>query len=201
MLTPWLAAAAVLAVLTLAPGPDMAVVTRRVLIGGLIDARLVALGVTCGLLVWGALAVVGLTALLVASPTAYVAVKVLGVCYLVFLGVQALRGGGHEPAIGEHPRDSRPFLTGLVTNLLNPKIAVFYAALLPSLAPAGSGAVGLAVLVLLHACLSITWLWTYAAALHRGRAFFDRPAVRRWTERFAGVVLLGFALRLATDKP
>lgn len=199
MLTHWLAAAAVLALLTLAPGPDMAVVTRRALVDGQNAARLVALGVTSGLLAWGSLAVVGLTALLVASPQAYLVIKVLGVCYLVLLAVQALRGG-HDPAADLRPRSSRPFLTGLVTNLLNPKIAVFYAALLPSLAPAGSGSAGLAALVVLHACLSLAWLWACAAALHRGKAFFERPSVRRWTERFTGMVLLGFALRLATAK-
>lgn len=148
---------------------------------------------------WGTLAVLGLTALLTASPTAYLAVKVLGIGYLVILGIQALRGGGDHGSTDLGPVRGRPFLTGLATNLLNPKIAVFYTALLPTLAPAGSGARGLAALVLIHAVLSLGWLGAYAYALDRARAFFQRPRVRRTLDRFTGVVLFGFAVRLAVD--
>jgi threonine/homoserine/homoserine lactone efflux protein len=135
------AAAGLLALLTIVPGPDMAVVTRRALVGGRADALRAAGGVVAGLLVWGSLAVLGLTALLAASPSAYLVVRVLGVAYLTFLGVQALRGAGRQPSPGSSsPAPGRPFVTGLSANLLNPKIAVFYSAVLPTLAPPSLGA-------------------------------------------------------------
>ena len=195
-----LAAAGVLGLLTMAPGPDMAVVTRRSLVGGRGDALRAAVGVVCGLLLWGTLAVLGLTALLTASPKAYLVVKVVGVGYLIFLGVQALRGGkDHGPMATTAPVRGRAFLTGLATNLLNPKIAVFYAALLPTLAPPASGAWGLGTLVLIHAGLTLVWLSGYAYALDRARAFVQRPGVRRTLDRLTGIVLVAFAIRLATE--
>ncbi len=200
MVLQWLAAAGVLGLLTLAPGPDMAVVTRRSLVGGRGDALCAAVGVACGLLLWGTLAVLGLTALLTASREAYLVVKVVGVGYLIYLGVQALRGGkDHSLVATTAPVRGRPFVTGLATNLLNPKIAVFYTALLPTLAPPSSGAWGLGALVLLHAGLTLGWLSGYAYALDRARAFFQKPRVRRTLDRFTGIVLLAFAVRLATE--
>src|SRR4051794_14157574 len=201
MLLHFVAAAGVLGLLTLAPGPDLAVVTRRWLVGGRADALRAAMGVVCGLLVWGSLAVLGLTALLAASPKAYLLVKVVGVGYLVFLGVQAFRvGEDHDSVATNAPVRGRPFFTGLATNLLNPKIAVFYTALLPTLAPPGSGSWGLCALVLIHAGLGLLWLSGYAYALNRARAFFERPRVRRTIDRLSGIVLFALAIRLATER-
>jgi threonine/homoserine/homoserine lactone efflux protein len=196
----FLVATGVLALLTLVPGPDMAVVTRRALLGGRSDGLRTALGVAAGLLVWGALAVAGLTALLAASPRVYLAVKLLGVAYLLLLGVRALRSRDrHELPPASAPARG-PFATGLATNLLNPKIAVFYSALLPTLAPpALHGASALAPLVLVHVLLTVGWLGGYAWALTRARAVFERPRVRRTLDRVTGAVLVGFALRLATE--
>lgn len=201
MLVHLLAAAGVLALLTIVPGPDMAVVTRRALVDGRGDAVRAAGGIVCGLLVWGTLAVLGLTALLAASPTGYLVVKTLGAGYLLLLAFQALRG--HETENGRvqtAPVNAEPFLTGLAGNLLNPKIAVFYTALLPTLSPPSlHGAWGLVTLVLIHAVLSFSWLTGYAYALTRARAVFERPRVRRTLDRVTGVVLVAFAVRLATD--
>jgi threonine/homoserine/homoserine lactone efflux protein len=198
------AATGLLALLTVVPGPDMAVVTRRGLAGGRSDGIRAAAGVVTGLLVWGGLAVLGLTALLAASPTAYLVVKVLGAGYLVWLGVQALRTAGRyptgDPVDGGAARRGRPFLTGLTTNLLNPKIAVFYSAMLPALAPSTlDGAAGLATLVAIHAALSMGWLGGYAVLLTRAPTALLRPRVRRTLDRLTGVVLIGFAVRLATE--
>lgn len=127
--------------------------------------------------------------------------KAIGAVYLVFLGVQALRASkGGDPTTPASVQRGRPFWTGLATNLLNPKVAVFYSALLPGFAPPSSGAWGMATLVLIHACLTMGWLCGYAHALHRARGFFEKPRVRRSLDRFSGVVLLGFAIRLATER-
>lgn len=201
MLLHLLAAAGLLALLTVVPGPDMLVVTRRALVGGRPDALRAAAGVVAGLMVWGSLAVLGLTALLAASPTAYLVVKVLGVAYLAFLGVQAFRSTGRHPsAAPSTPAQGKPFVAGLTANLVNPKIAVFYSALLPTLAPPSLGAPwGLALLVLIHAALTLGWLSGFAYLLTRARRLFERPRVRRALDRVTGVVLIGFAVRLATE--
>ena len=97
-------------------------------------------------------------------------------------------------------REGRPFLTGLSTNLLNPKIAVFYAGLLPQLVPAGAPVgVTLLGLVAVHAVLGVVWLNGCAALLHGARGALTRPRVRRAMERATGVVLIGFGVRVATQ--
>lgn len=207
MLSHLLVATGVLALLTVLPGPDMAVITRAALAGGRQAATRAAAGIVTGLLVWGSLAVLGLTALLTASPRAYLVVKVLAVLYLLYLGVQAFRTQ-HAPVAGIDveltPPPSTtaraPFLTGLTTDLLNPKIAVFYTAMLPTLAPPSlPGARGLAVLVVIHVALTFAWQVGYAHLLTRARHVVGRPAVRRALDRVTGVALIGFAVRLVTE--
>ncbi|MGW4164626.1 LysE family translocator [Streptomyces sp. NPDC004788] len=209
-----LAAAGVLALLTMAPGPDMAVVTRRAVAAGLGDAVRTVAGITTGLLVWGVLSVAGLAAVLAASATAYTVVKLAGAAYLVLLGVQALlaarrkrHGDGHGDAgtaaesIPTPAPSGSPWRTGLVNNVLNPKIAVSYTGLLPTLAPHGlSPHLGMALLVLIHAALTVVWLGGYVLLLTRAQAFFSRAAVRRSMERITGAVLIGFGLKVATAR-
>ncbi|WP_069811050.1 LysE family translocator [Streptomyces sp. TP-A0874] len=206
MFPQFLAAAGVLAVLTMVPGPDMAVVTKRAVSSGWQDGLRTIGGITTGLLVWGVLAVAGLAAVLAASATAYTAVKLAGAAYLLFLGVQALvhsrrvRSRPVAPA-GAAPAGN-PWRTGLVSNVFNPKIAVFYTGLLPTLAPTGLAPhTGMALLVLVHAVLTTVWLGGYVVLLARARALFEKPAVRRAMERVTGFVLIGFGLKVAATQP
>ena len=204
MLTQFLAAAGVLAVLTAVPGPDMAVVTKRAVGSGWRDGLKTVGGITTGLLAWGGLTVIGLAAVLAASATAYAVVKLAGAGYLIFLGIQALlrsrRGSAAQPTTGAVPAGNA-WRTGLVSNLLNPKIAVFYTGLLPTLAPSGlSPQVGMTALVLVHAGLTLVWLGGYVLLLSKARGFFDRPAVRRATDRITGALLIGFGLKVATSQ-
>ncbi|MEW2412546.1 LysE family translocator [Streptomyces sp. NPDC046866] len=202
MLTPLVTATGVLALLTLVPGPDMAVVTRRAVARGRADGLRTVGGITAGLLLWGVLTVAGLAALLAASAEVYLVVKLAGAAYLCFLGVQALRRPGaepHPPAAGAPEGGGSAWRTGLVSNALNPKIAVFYTGLLPALAPPGlRPAAGMALLVLVHVVLTVVWLGTYVYLLSRARRFFARPRVRRTLDRVTGVVLIGFGIRVAT---
>ncbi|MFF5970721.1 LysE family translocator [Streptomyces sp. NPDC012769] len=205
MVYEFLAAAGVLALLTMVPGPDMAVVTRRAVAAGWRDGLRTVAGISTGLLVWGVLSVAGLAAVLAASATAYTVVKLAGAVYLVLLGVQSLlaaRRGRHDgkPAAVETPPPSgHPWRTGLVSNVLNPKIAVFYTGLLPTLAPHGlSPHTGMSLLVLVHAALTVVWLGGYVLLLARARAFFARATVRRTMERITRVVLIGFGVKVAT---
>jgi threonine/homoserine/homoserine lactone efflux protein len=199
-----LTAVLVLALLTVVPGPDVAVVTRVALGAGRRAAAWSAAGVAAGCLVWGALTVAGLAAILAASAEAYTVVKLVGAAYLVFLGAQALwrsRRRAVSAAEDVSPRrEGRPFVTGLLTNLLNPKIAVFYTGLLPQLVPAGAPvAVTMLGLVVVHAVLGVLWLNTFAALLHGARNTLTRPRVRRAMDRVTGVVLIGFGVRVATQ--
>ena len=178
MLMQVVAAGGVLALLTVAPGPDMAVVTRQAIASGRVDGMRTVAGIVVGLLVWGVLTVAGVAAVLAASARAYLVVRVIGGAYLVFLGVRALwhsRRDARPPAasgLGGTVGPGSAFRTGLFCNLLNPKIAVFYTGLLPTLAPVGlPPASGMALLVLLHAPLSLVWLGSYAYMLSRARSF------------------------------
>ncbi|MDI3422336.1 LysE family translocator [Streptomyces luteolus] len=202
-----LAATGVLAVLTMVPGPDMAVVTKRAIASGRRDGLSTVGGITAGLLVWGALTVVGLAAVLAASSTAYTVVKLAGAVYLGFLGVQALLQSRRNRATASEaaappPPSGNPWRTGLVSNVFNPKIAVFYTGLLPTLAPPGLAPhLGMTLLVLIHAALTLVWLGAYVLVLAKASAFFEKPSVRRALDRVTGVVLIGFGAKVATSQP
>ncbi|MEU4731683.1 LysE family translocator [Streptomyces sp. NPDC023588] len=207
MLPALLGATGILVLLTVVPGPDMAIVTRQAVTRGRGDGLRTVAGIAVGLLVWGALTVAGLAALLAASAEVYLVVKLAGAAYLCRLGIRCLRGPGTEPGVepGAGLAEDQPearggaWRTGLVANVLNPKIAVFYTGLLPTLAPPGlRPATGMALLVLIHVLLTLVWLGTYVYVLSRARRFFARPRVRRALDRTTGVVLIGFGVRVAT---
>ena len=185
------------------PGPDVAVVTRYALTSGRRAGIEASAGVVIGLLVWGTLTVLGLAAVLAASSTAYTIVKVAGATYLVWLGLRALWRSRTAPAAGTtQPRRAgrHPLRTGLTTNLLNPKIAVFYSSVLPSLVPhGGPPIVWLTILVLTHVVLSLTWLTGYAVVFSRSRSVLDKPRVRQFIDALTGVVLIGFGVRVAIE--
>ncbi|MGW6906205.1 LysE family translocator [Streptomyces sp. NPDC054940] len=202
MLTHFAAALGVLGLLTVVPGPDMAVVTRRALVAGPGDALRTVGGIATGLLVWGALTVAGLAAVLATSPAAYLAVKLLGAGYLVCLGVQSLwqhRRAAAPVDTGARPTVGSPWRTGLVSNVLNPKIAVFYTGLLPTLAPPQlPTAWAMTLLVLLHTVLTLAWLGSYVLLLSKAGPVLHKPRVRRALGRTTGVVLICFGLAVAT---
>ncbi|MPY47553.1 LysE family translocator [Streptomyces acidicola] len=200
-----LAATGVLAVLTIVPGPDMAVVTKRAIASGRQDGLRTVGGITAGLLIWGVLTVVGLAAVLAASATAYMIVKLAGAAYLGFLGVQALLQSRRSRSVASGasapPSSGNPWRTGLISDVFNPKIAVFYTGLLPTLAPSGFPPhMGMALLVLVHAALTLVWLGSYVLVLAKARGFFEKAAVRRTMDRITGVVLIGFGVKVATSQ-
>lgn len=215
-----LAAAGVLALITLLPGPDMAVVTKRAVSSGPAGGYRTAGGIVLGLLVWGLLTVAGLAAVLAASAVAYTVVKVVGCAYLLYLGVRTLwesrksaaassagtaeadaaHGAADGPGAGLGGGAFEAWRTGLMSNLFNPKIAVFYTGLLPSLAPKELPVpAGLTLLVVLHVAITLAWLCGYVWMVTRARAVFEKPRVRRVMDRVTGVALLAFGARLATE--
>lgn len=209
MLVAFLAAVGALALLTVLPGPDFAVVARWAAVGGRRSGLLASGGVAVGLLVWGAFTVLGLSAVLAASPVAYAVVRYLGAAYLVWMAVRLLwrsfREHGSAPVPAAATTSSpgagaTAFRQGLLTNLLNPKIAAFYVGVLPLLVPHGAPrALALATLVLCYVVLGLIWLGLCSVIVARGSRVLSRPRVRAWLDRVTAVVLLGFASRLAFD--
>ncbi len=198
------------AIITVTPGPDMALVTRMVLARGRRAACLTSCGIVSGLLVWGVASAAGIAALLSASATLYMTLRLAGAAYLIALGVRALVAptpSRHGPAAGAVPsalpaqHAAAAYGQGLLNNLLNPKIGVFYTAFLPQFIAPGQPVFLMSVLLAaIHAVLGISWLLVYASVLTRVGDLFRRPPVLRTMERITGIVLVGFGLRLATER-
>ena len=184
----------------------MALVGRNALFGGRRVAVYTAIGVVLGLAVWSLAASVGVAALLRKSEPAFVTLKIVGAVYLVWLGLQALRvawkGHGDEtttsPAVGlrRHPR--RALRQGLLSNLANPKIAVFFTSFLPQFAPPGASFALLLSLGLVFCLMTLVWMAGYGVFVAKAGDVLRRPRIRRVMEGVTGVVLVAFGVRLAT---
>jgi threonine/homoserine/homoserine lactone efflux protein len=203
-----LAFLAVSALVIVTPGQDTALTIKNTLAGGRRTGVLTALGVSTGQAVWTLAASAGVAALLVASEPAFLALKLAGAAYLVFLGVQALlaaiRGTPVHDVPGAGPRRLSPaggYRQGVVSNLGNPKMAVFFTSLLPQFAPAGGGSfAAMLVLGLVFCTLTFVWLSAYAAAIDRAGHVLRRTGVRRALDAVTGTVLVALGLRLATQQ-
>jgi threonine/homoserine/homoserine lactone efflux protein len=197
--TPFLAVALVIVV---TPGVDMALVTRNALRHGRRAALLTAAGINIGIALWTTAAAFGLAALVATSARLFDVVKLAGVVYLIYLGVQTLRHRGRELASGGEGLTSRRALgQGLLSNLLNPKIAVFFTSLLPQFIDGSSGALAsLLVLGAIFNAIGVVWLTVYALLVARSRTFFLRPRVRRAFDTLSGVVLIGLGVRLVAER-
>jgi len=189
------------------PGPDTALTIRNSIIGGRRGGMLTAGGIAAGQLIWTIAASVGLAGLLQASQPAFTALKIIGAAYLVFLGAQSLVAAvrGH-PAHAE--QQSRPLQLsvwnamrqGLISNLANPKMAVFFLSLLPQFAsPTSADFAAFAPLGLGFCLMTFGWLSIYALVLHRVGRFIQRSRVRRTLEAVTGTVLVGLGIRLAAE--
>jgi threonine/homoserine/homoserine lactone efflux protein len=190
------------------PGPDTALTVRNALLGGRRGGIFTALGVAAGQAVWALATSVGIVALLVASEPAFLAVKLAGAAYLVVLGFQALWGalrpGAGPAAVGGVARHSLApslaFRQGVISDLGNPKMAVFFTSLLPQFAPAGDATFGaLVMLGLVFAALTFSWLALYAVVLATAGDVLRRPRIRRAIEGVTGAVLVALGLRLAAE--
>ena len=190
-------------VLVLIPGPDFAVVTKNTLVGGRRRGRWTALGVSSSNLVQGTAAAFGLSALIVRIEPLFEAVKWAGVCYLAYLGAQAIRSAvrGRYPAPDEATETSHGLAgwrQGFISNVTNPKVLVFYLAVLPQFLAPGAGLGWLLVLAWSHAVLSLGYLLVLVTGLHGARRLLMRRRVRRGLDATTGTVLLGFSAKLAT---
>ncbi|HET7855465.1 MAG TPA: LysE family translocator [Gaiellaceae bacterium] len=197
------------AIVIVTPGQDTALTIRNTLLGGRRAGVFTALGVCSGQACWTVAASAGIAALLVASEPAFVAVKVAGAAYLVFLGAQSLwsavrRVPRHRLETAVSGRSLEPrvaFRQGLVSNLGNPKMAVFFTSLLPQFTPGGEAAFGVMLaLGFVFWTMTLVWLIAYAFAVARAGDFLRRPRIRRALDAVVGAVLVAFGLRLVTER-
>ena len=199
----FVAGLAVLALLTISPGADMALVAKITLEQGRRAALLATLGICSGLFVHATASALGLSVILATSAEAFTVVKLAGAAYLVYLGVQALRSSFRDDVVAAAAprRAASPFLQGLLSNVLNPKVAVFYLTFMPQFMSAGDHVLirSLAFAVA-HAVMGIMWLTAYAYVLSRISVVLARSGARRWLERVTGGVLIALGLRLALER-
>lgn len=189
----------------MSPGPDFAVVVRHSAVSGRAHGTLAAAGVAAGVFGWAVAAASGVAALVTLVPVAFTVIKLVGAAYLAFLGLRALgsaRRGDDvppEPAAPDVPRPGRwaAFRDGLLCNLLNPKAAVFFVALLPQFLPADPGLLDTVTLSVVAVAITGTWFLAVAILVAALRRLFARPAVRRAVDAVSGVVLIGLGVRLA----
>jgi threonine/homoserine/homoserine lactone efflux protein len=207
------------------PGQDTALTLRNTLVGGRRSGIFTAIGVATGQATWTLAASAGLTALLLASEPIFVALKLAGAAYLIFLGSQALWTALHpDPALSHQPsavspfpvspssrlpvsspsvspslRPSVSFRQGVVSDLGNPKMAVFFTSLLPQFTTDGHGSFfALLTLGLVFCLLTLAWLTGYALAVARASHLLRLPRIRRTLDALLGTVLVALGLRLAT---
>lgn len=203
MLPACLAFALVAALVTITPGLDTMLVLRTTVSGGRRVGYLGAVGITAGCLAWAVASAAGLTALLAASHLAFTAVRIAGACYLLWLGAQALWRTRTRiaPEIVDEPISrGAAFRTGLVTNLLNPKVGVFYMSLLPQFVPHGASMFWTSLIFAgIHVAEGLLWFAVVVAAAGTARHLLTRPAVKRRLQQITGLAFIGFGLRIATE--
>lgn len=201
--------AVVVGLLTLVPGLDTALILRTAGVGHRRRAWGVVLGIQTGTLLWGTLTSLGLTALLAASRLAYDGLRIAGAAYLLWMGGRMLyatfrRDRDEAAAVADELKARRAdsllggWRQGALTNLLNPKVGVFYVAVLPQFIPAHAPHVAFGVLLTSeHVVLGTAWSAVLVGFARALRAWLARPAARRLLDRITGTVVLAFGLRLA----
>lgn len=195
-------------VLIMIPGPDQALITRNALMGGRGAGLFTMAGGMLGLSVHISAASLGVSALLLASATAFTVLKVVGTVYLVWMGVMTLRSARRAG-----PREKRPAAAslsaprlparrcvrdGFLSNALNPKVALFFVTFLPQFLPTQGATLGRALaLSVVFVLLYLLWFSLYVLTVDHFGAFLRRPSVRTRIEQATGGLLIAFGIRLA----
>lgn len=199
------------ALLTITPGLDTALVLRTAAVEGSRRAILAAAGICCGLFGWALAVSIGLGALLAVSRIAYNVLRIAGACYLIYLGARIFLR--KSSALLETPVDGREeqqakissaprwFARGFLTNILNPKVGVFYATFLPQFIPAGVGVTSFSLLLTsIHVVENTTWFMLLISATSVFSQWLRRPRVAKSIDRVTGTVFIGFGVALALEK-
>ncbi len=197
----------VVALLTVSPGADTALVTKNALGRGRASALFTTLGICLGCLTHAVASSLGLSLILSRSARAFEIMKWAGALYLMYIGFQSLRQawkgsaatapGATEPSAAR----LRSFMEGLLTNLLNPKVAIFYLTFLPQFVdPVRPVLSQSLMLASIHIAMGLIWLSLYAAFVSKLSGVLMRPAVGRRMEAVTGAVLIALGFRLAMER-
>lgn len=201
--TQLIALGGVILLAAMSPGPDFVIVTRNAVQSGRRAGMACAAGIASGVFAWAVVTALGIAGLLAASAVAFTVVKLAGAAYLVLLGVRALlaarRGGYERPAPGDEVRSGvvAAYRQGLVTNLLNPKVAVFFTALLPQFLPTTATVADHLLLATVAAAVSLTWFVLLTNVVSALRRFLTATRVRRTIDAVTGTLLVTLGLRIA----
>ncbi|ART75373.1 lysine transporter LysE [Sutcliffiella horikoshii] len=194
--------------LIILPGPDTAIATKNTLSAGRIGGFKTVLGTFCAILIHTIAAVVGLSAIIVKSAFLFSVFKYVGAVYLVYLGVKTIWALRNKKA--EIPMDSNVanryknqshFKQGFLTNMLNPKVAVFFLTFLPQFVDPGTSTIGPFLLMgVTYAVLTAIWFVLYIYLVDQISAFMKKPRTTTVIESITGIVLIGFGVKLALEK-
>jgi RhtB (resistance to homoserine/threonine) family protein len=194
------------ALLIILPGPDTAIITKNTIVGGRKPGFRTMLGSCAGLLIHTIMCVAGLSALIVKSAVAFTILKYIGAVYLVYLGIRTLiamrakKTHIHEEQLVE-AKGSSSFKQGFITNITNPKVAVFFLTFLPQfLAPNSEPFTSFALMGFIYTAMTFIWFVLYVYLLDSIRTFMKRPTTQAITEFLTGSVLIGFGIKLALEK-
>jgi threonine/homoserine/homoserine lactone efflux protein len=197
----------VAALLTLLPGLDFTLVVKAATTKSKSYAIATALGINTGLFIWGAGAALGITGLLRASHTAFTGLRIIGALYLFWIGANLLWGSWHrkdsqvqqvrlENQSGSQ-NQSRAFWQGFLTNILNPKVGIFYLSVLPQFIPVQANHLIYGIsLTAIHASLSMIYFTILIAFIGKLKPFLQQPRVQAKIERISGIVILAFGVKL-----
>ncbi|MBX9975128.1 LysE family translocator [Cytobacillus firmus] len=190
----------------MSPGIDTALITKRTIADGRTDGYKMGLGITAGSLVHTFAAAFGLSAILMQSAAAFEIIKYAGAVYLIYLGLSSFismkkkKDAGIETEVKSDLKKSA-FKQGLLSNVLNPKVAMFFLTFLPQFVKTGENASQqLIIMGIIYTLLSISWFFTYVYFINYMREWLMSPKVQRVMDKATGLVLIGFGLKLALDK-
>jgi RhtB (resistance to homoserine/threonine) family protein len=200
-----LAFTGIAAIVTLTPGADTMLVVRSAIVRGRRAGLLTVLGIGSGLFIHATLSALGVSVVLVRSARAFEIVKLAGALSLVFLGLQALRSAARGVPIKERPTDPagahRAYVEGLLTNVLNPKVAIFYLAFLPQFISPGDPVLAKSILLAsIHFVEGLVWLSLVTLFVARLRSVLAQPRVQRVLESVTGLVFIAFGVKLAVSR-
>ncbi|MDQ0268818.1 LysE family translocator [Cytobacillus purgationiresistens] len=191
----------------MSPGIDTALITKRTISGGRKDGYKMALGITTGSLVHTFAAALGLSAILMQSAVAFEIIKYVGAIYLIYLGLSSFITIKKKKDVESHEGNvaaamqKSAFKQGLLSNVLNPKVAMFFLTFLPQfISPGENAALQLMFMGVIYTVLSITWFFVYVFSINYVREWLMSQKVQKFMDRATGLVLIGFGLKLALDK-
>ncbi|MFD2214760.1 LysE family translocator [Metabacillus endolithicus] len=189
----------------MSPGIDTALITKRTISDGRKDGFSMALGITTGSFVHTFAAAFGLSAILLQSAVAFEIVKYVGAFYLIYLGISSFISRKKKDPAAENQQNAQmkksAFKQGLISNVLNPKVAMFFLTFLPQFIQTGENATQqLIIMGVIYTLLSISWFFIYVFFINYLREWLLSPKVQIIMDRATGLVLIGFGLKLALDK-